>query len=139
MRYPQIRIVRHPVRLGLGEAIQTYLDHTQGDVILVGDEDYRLDPDDLRTLWQLRDVQWRLSRQESLPADQPWMAKLLSWRPANSARHGFQFVSRQAFEEHRQSEAASQVHRLDQGGKWAAAKAADRPKYLGSTSRYAPR
>ena len=37
-RFPQVGVVRHPVRLGLGEAIQTGLDHTAGEVVLVGDE-----------------------------------------------------------------------------------------------------
>jgi glycosyltransferase involved in cell wall biosynthesis len=58
-RYPQIVVIRHPVRLGLAEAIQTGLDHTQGEVVLIGNEDYQLEPDDLRTLWQLRDTQRR--------------------------------------------------------------------------------
>ena len=138
-RYPQVRVLRHPLRLGLGEAIQTGLDHTHGEVILVGDEDYCLDPDDLRTLWQLRDMQWQLSRQESLPSDQPWMKKLLSWRSAGEARRGFQFVSRQAFEQHRLCEAADKVHRLDIGWNCAAAKAAEGPKYLGSAGRVVPR
>ena len=61
-RYPQITLVRHPVRLGLAETIQTALDNTRGEIVLVGDEDYCLDPDDLRTLWQLRDSQRRLGR-----------------------------------------------------------------------------
>src|SRR5262245_19158235 len=41
-RYPQIKLVRHPVRLGLAETIQTALDNTRGEVVLVGDEDYCL-------------------------------------------------------------------------------------------------
>jgi len=138
-QYPQVRVVRHPVRLGLNEAIQTGLDHTHGEVILVGDEDYCLDAEDLRTLWQLRDMQWRLSRQDSLPGKQPWMQKLLSWRPAGPSKRGFQFVSRQAFEAHRLRDAADQVHRLDIGWHTAAAKATEGPKFLGTTSRFSPR
>ncbi len=136
-RYPQVRLLRHPVRLGLCEAIQTGLDHTQGEVILVGDEDYCLDPDDLRTLWQLRDTQWQLSRQEALPlvAGAPRLDQLLAWRPrSGDVRRGFQFISRQAFEQFRLQQAADTVHRLDLG--WHAAKSSEGPNYLNRTSRF---
>ncbi len=115
--YPQVRHLRHPVRLGLCEAIQTGLDHTQGDVILLGDEDYCLDPDDLRTLWQMRDTQWQLSRQEALPiAKRPSITRLLSWRPRSlQSRRGFQIISRAAFEKFRLQQAIDTVHRLDIG------------------------
>lgn len=129
--YPQVRLLRHPVRLGLCEAIQTGLDHTQGDVILVGDEDYCLDPDDLRTLWQMRDTQWQLSRQEALPiANRPSIARLLAWRPrASQARRGFQIISRQAFEKFRLQQAVDTVHRLDIGWHGSAPQGPEWPKF----------
>ena len=137
-RYPQVRVLRHPVRLGLGEAIQTGLDHTRGEVILVSDEDYCLDPDDLRTLWQLRDTQWQLSREDALPAvsDQPWMEKLLAWKPSSGdTRRGFQIVSRQAFEHFRLRQAVDMVHRLDIG--WHNSnKPAEAPKFLTNPERF---
>ncbi|HEV3138844.1 MAG TPA: glycosyltransferase family 2 protein, partial [Pirellulales bacterium] len=83
-RYPQICVIRHPVRLGLAEAIQTGLDHTHGEIIWVGDEDYNLEPDDLRTLWQLRDTQRRVSSHAELETDEPWMDKLSAWKPERS-------------------------------------------------------
>jgi glycosyltransferase involved in cell wall biosynthesis len=134
-RYPQVRVIRHPVRLGLGEAIQTGLDHTHGEVILVGDEDYCLDPDDLRTLWQLRDTQWQLTRRDAKGiVAQPWMEKLLAWKPrAAAARRGFQIISRQAFEQFRLRQAVDQVHRLDIGWHSAAARTAIGPKFAFST------
>ena len=130
-RYPQVRVIRHPVRLGLGEAIQTGLDHTHGEVILVGDEDYCLDPDDLRTLWQLRDTQWQLTRKDSKGiVAQPWMEKLLAWKPrASDVRRGFQIISRQAFEQFRMRQAVDQVHRLDIGWHSPAARAAHGLKF----------
>ncbi len=137
--YPQVRVIRHPVRLGLSEAIQTGLDHTHGEVILVSDEDYCLDPDDLRTLWQLRDTQWRLSRQDALPpiAEQPWMEKLLAWKPkASEARRGFQIVSRQAFEKFRLRQAVDMVHRLDIGWHSAEGKTSEAPKFLTSPQQF---
>jgi glycosyltransferase involved in cell wall biosynthesis len=138
-RYPQVRVIRHPVRLGLSEAIQTGLDHTHGEVILVGDEDYCLDPDDLRTLWQLRDAQWQMTREDALPkfAAQPWMEKLLAWRPrAADVRRGFQIISRQAFEQFRLRQAVDMVHRLDIGWHSPAAKATEGPKFHGATNRH---
>lgn len=128
-RYPQVRVLRHPVRLGLSEAIQTGLDHTQGEIILVGDEDYCLDPDDLRTLWELRDKQWRLSRADALPATNPAVERLLAWRPRTAgARRGFQFLSRKAFEKCRLKQAIDMVHRLDIG--WHRSGATDGPNFL---------
>ena len=112
-RYPQIRLIRHPLRLGLAEAIQTGLDHLHGEILLVGDEDYCLDSDDLRTLWKLRDAQWRTSRQTGSAAV-PWMEKLLAWRSRSAdARRGFQRVSRQAFEQLRMRQAVDLIGRVD--------------------------
>lgn len=110
-RYPQVRVIRHPLRLGLAEAIQTGLDHMPGEIILVGDEDYRLDPDDLRTLWQLRDAEWRMGGQHARPqAGEPWMKKLLATKPrATDMRRGFQPISRQAFERFRTRQAADMM------------------------------
>jgi len=112
-RYPQVRVIRHPLRLGLAEAIQTGLDHMPGEIILVGDEDYGLDPDDLRTLWQLRDEEWRMGRQHARPrGEEPWMEKLLATKPrAADARRGFQPISRQAFERFRTRQAADMMQR----------------------------
>jgi glycosyltransferase involved in cell wall biosynthesis len=138
-RYPQVRLIRHPVRLGLSEAIQTGLDHTHGEVILVSDEDYCLDPDDLRTLWQLRDTQWQLSRQDALPeiANQAWMDKLLAWKPrASAVRRGFQIVSRQAFEQFRLRQAVDMVHRLDIGWHSPTGRTTEAPNFLSSPDRF---
>ncbi len=130
--FPQVRCLRHPVRLGLCEAIQTGLDHAHGDVILVGDEDYCLDPEDLRTLWQLRDTQWQMSRLGSLPAmaREPEMQKLLATRPrANDNRTGFQMILRQAFEQFRLEQALEGFHRIDARTQ-AGGKRSSRPKFL---------
>jgi glycosyltransferase involved in cell wall biosynthesis len=51
--YPQVSAVRHPLRLGLEEAVRTGLDHTVGDVVFVGDEHHGLDPEHLRSLWPM--------------------------------------------------------------------------------------
>lgn len=130
--YPQVRVVRHPVRLGLSEAIQTGLDHTRGAAVLVGDEDYCLDPDDLRTLWQLRDTQWKINRQTGGVdlSRQPGISKLLSWRPrSGNSRRGFQLISREAFEQFRLREAIDTVHRLDIGWNGTPGAPSETPKF----------
>jgi hypothetical protein len=112
-RYPQIRLIRHPLRLGLAEAIQTGLDQMRGEIILVSDEDYCHDPDDLRTLWTLRDAQWHTSRPAGGAAE-PWMERLLAWKSREGApRRGFQFISRQAFEQFRMRQADDMIGRVD--------------------------
>ena len=113
--YPQVRVIRHPLRLGLAEAIQTGFDHMPGEIILAGDEDYRLDSDDLRTLSQLRDAEWCTSGQHARPqAGEPWMEKLLATKPrAADARRGFQPLSRQAFERFRTRQAADMMRRVE--------------------------
>lgn len=130
-RYPQVRVIRHPVRLGLAEAVQTGLDHLPGEVMLVADEDYCFEADDLRTLWKLRDTQWRTSRDGG--EHEPWMEKLLAWRSqARTARRGFQRVSREAFEQSRMHQAAELVGRVDgaQGAPLAIARHFGEPKFL---------
>jgi glycosyltransferase involved in cell wall biosynthesis len=111
-RFPQVRLIRHPVQLGLGEAIQTGLDHTDGELVLVSSEDYELDPDDLRTLWRLRDAQCRHVSHDT-SAD-PRLAKLLAWKPGSSdGRGGFDVIPREAFEQFRLSQAVDMVRRVD--------------------------
>ncbi len=50
--FPQVSVERHPMRLGLDEAIQTGLDASTGEVVIVGDERHGVMADDLRNLWQ---------------------------------------------------------------------------------------
>lgn len=140
-RYPQIRVIRHPVRLGLAEAIQTGLDHMPGELILVGDEDYCMNRDDLRTLWQLRDAEWRMSRQaRPAAAVEPWLEKLLAWTPRSAdRRRGFQPISRQAFERFRMGQAAEMFGRVDapQPSALAIAGRLGHPKYLKMAGHFA--
>ena len=138
-RYPQIRLIRHPVRLGLAETIQTALDNTQGEIILIGDEDYRLDPDDLRTLWQLREHERQLAKQcwewrDTLEAQ---LSRQLAWRPASGAARalrGFQIIHRATFEQFRMEQAAQMIARVDQA--WDGP-TAQRPNFLRRPDRFA--
>jgi glycosyltransferase involved in cell wall biosynthesis len=106
--YPQVKAVRHAVRLGLNEAIQTGLDHTTGEIVFVGDGECDLDPDGLRKLWQLRhDEDLVLARQtdDVAPPQSTWIEKLLTWKAQaeSKAMHrpsaGVQMIRRQALQE----------------------------------------
>jgi len=137
-RYPQIEVIRHPIRLGLAEAIQTGLDHTQGEVVLIGSEDYQLGPDDLRTLWQLRDTERRLTGDDQLLADhERWIEKLAAWKPRRSQmrNQGFQIVRRHTFEHFRLQQALDMVRRLDRDKAKASRNALARPNFLGQVKR----
>lgn len=79
--FPQVRTIRHPIRLGIDEAVQTGLGHTTGEVVFVGDEKYGLDPSDLRKLWQLRENGDAGAGPESSaqPTKKAWLARLIDW------------------------------------------------------------
>jgi glycosyltransferase involved in cell wall biosynthesis len=100
-RYPQVRVVRHRARLGLAAAIQSGIDFADGQVILIGNDAYQLDPDDLRTLWRLRDVERRAAGDVPLPGMQGRSGVKRSPAKGESNRgrwHGFEVVARSAFE-----------------------------------------
>jgi glycosyltransferase involved in cell wall biosynthesis len=126
--YPQLRVIRHPVRLGLAEAIQSGLDHTEGEMILVGNDNYELDPEDLRMLWKLRDTERRLRRREEA-----------GWSPTDPNRtggaSGFEMIRRTTFEQFRLQQAVEMIARID------AADAPDkqltaRPNFLAPLRRF---
>ena len=64
MCYPQINVVRHHVRRGLGPMIETGLAHTAGDMVMVHDGVGKIDIAEISRLWQLRDDQPQASRDE---------------------------------------------------------------------------
>jgi glycosyltransferase involved in cell wall biosynthesis len=112
-QFPQVLVVRHPVRLGLAEAIQSGLDHTEGELILIGDSDYSLDPNDLRTLWQLRDLErQRASYGRPGGFEDDWIERLRGWKPRRSAR-SFQLIRRATFEQYRLQHLAEIITRVD--------------------------
>jgi glycosyltransferase involved in cell wall biosynthesis len=141
--YPQVRVIRHPVRLGLAEALQTGLDNTLCETILFGHDDYSLDPYDLMTLWRLREVERRMAAHtRSLPTIyEEWLAKLQAWRPGRGPRVvDYQLIRRTTFEQFRLEQAAQislRVDRLaDRSAKSSAAEVL-RPNFLGKVKRFA--
>jgi glycosyltransferase involved in cell wall biosynthesis len=116
--YPQVSAVRHPLRLGLAEAVETALDQTDGDILFVGDEHSGIDPDDLRKLWPLRSERGLVMARP--PADAvataPWIAKLLAWTPKRGQpSSGVQMIRRREFDELRRTEPprSGQNRRID--------------------------
>lgn len=140
-RYPQISVVRHPVRLGLTEAIQTGLDNTQGEFVLFAHDGYSPDPDDLHTLWQLRDTERRLAAPTSSRSSiyERWIEKLRVWNPRQSGSRmpcGFQLIRRATFERLRLEQTVEMVARIDHGSRTAASVGSLRPNFLGRIKRF---
>ncbi|MGD9720683.1 MAG: glycosyltransferase family 2 protein [Pirellulales bacterium] len=122
--FPQVRLLRHPLRLGLGEAIQTGLDESTAQYVLVGNDTYQLDLDDLRVLWRLRETVQDQSRRPSVPA-----AKVRTSRGATSEptrgrvplarlaqQLGFQYFERTTSDELRLEQAVAEIARIDAAG-----------------------
>ena len=88
--YPQVRTVRHPLRLGLAEVVQTGLDATDGEILIVGDENRGIDPDDLQQLWPLRNQRGLvMARRPAAASQRPLAGKapgLESRTPAGGRR-----------------------------------------------------
>ncbi len=133
--YPQVRSVRHPLRLGIAEVVQTGLDMTDGEVVLVGDEQHGIRPDDLRELWSLVDQRgWVLARRPApVNPNAPWLEKLLSWtsrRGKNVA--GVQLIRRREIEALQAATpaAAGPQRRIDSTTAPAAGDTPGRPVYL---------
>jgi glycosyltransferase involved in cell wall biosynthesis len=87
--YPQVRLVRHPISLGLAETIQTGLDHTEGEIVLVGDPHHGLPAADLVKLWKLRQENDLVMARKPIPrnaSERSVLERLLAWTP--SGRRG---------------------------------------------------
>jgi glycosyltransferase involved in cell wall biosynthesis len=145
--YPQVNAIRHPARLGLDEAIQTGLDHTVGEVVVVGDQERGIDPEDLRELWRLRDAAPRLvtAGGESRASDTAWVNRLFSWNPSrrpstSGLKSGLRLMRRPAGKRQLQPlrpPGLGTARRWDLGATAPAKPLADRKPYLGPLKRFA--
>jgi len=89
--FPQVRLVRHPITLGLTEAIQTGLDNTDGEIVLVGDAQYGLPTADLHKLWQLRHDQEMVVARKPMARQEPQrnlLDRLMKWTPSSRPASG---------------------------------------------------
>ena len=89
LKYPQVSAMRHPSRLGLAQAVRSGLEQTDGDLVLVGDEQHGVRGDDLRRLWlsyaeqsaTVEETQDQ-SSDSTVTADRArWFEKMLAWKP----------------------------------------------------------
>lgn len=137
-RYPQVCLIRHPVRLGLAESIQSGFDHTSGELLLISDTDYNLEPDDLRVLWQLREVSAAMTKRSSArsPKGPVDLRKALEWKPTRSGARGLQLVDRKTFEQLRLRQSLAAIARIDRASRTLGQGAGARPNYLGRTRRH---
>jgi glycosyltransferase involved in cell wall biosynthesis len=150
-RYPQVASIRHPVRLGLAEAIETAFDHAPGDIALVGDEQYSLDADDLRTLWRVREIErrgverHRVERRGVVDArpkssiEDRWLEKLQASQPLRSQarrQRGLEIIRRASFEQFRLEHAAQRIGRIDLDNRRLSSGPALRPNFLGRGKRF---
>ena len=139
--YPQIRLVRHPVRLGLAEAIQTGLDNCDCETIAFSHGQYSLDPYDLLTLWRLRDVERRQSERNSgVPTVcDDWLARLDALHHDELAqRHeqpAYQMIRRETFEQLRLEQVAEVLNRVDSVERGRSPLA--RPNFIDKVKRFA--
>ncbi len=85
--------MRHPARLGLAQAVRSGLEQTDGDLVLVGDEQHGMRPDDLRRLWHSYAEQPAAEQQSdnqnsdmhTTAARARWFEKMLAWKPTRTA------------------------------------------------------
>ncbi len=125
-RFPQVRVVRHPIRLGLAEAIQTGLDQANAEIILIGNDAYQFDVEDLRTLWRLRDTQ-----REMTP---PVGAKLPLDRLAQQL--GFQTIRRATFDDLRLTQTMHSIARIDVESRMGIPAGSRQPNFLDRLKRF---
>jgi glycosyltransferase involved in cell wall biosynthesis len=78
--FPQVSMVRHPVQLGLEESIQTGLDVSRGEVVIVGDEHHGILSDDLEKLWKNHSASdYVLTHNAASRANNPrWLSKVMA-------------------------------------------------------------
>lgn len=108
-QFPQLRLVRHPRRRGTAAAIQTGMDQTTGEFVMVQDIDDPISARDLRRLWEMRhdeDLVIARAEPEAQPIDAGLISRLMNWgrgveRAANQrpATTGTQMIRRDAVRE----------------------------------------
>jgi glycosyltransferase involved in cell wall biosynthesis len=104
--FPQVGFVRHGMRRGMAAAIETGMQRTTGDFVLVQDQRDPLRPQVIRRLWEMRlDEQLVVARIEPTPpaAEASLLSRLIHWGRAVQTAHadrplasGTQLISRQA-------------------------------------------
>jgi Glycosyl transferase family 2 len=114
VKYPQVSTLRHSRRLGLEHAVRSGLEQTDGDLVLVGDEQHGVRADDLRRLWHRFAEQRQATEKTSQTSSSKsrvstgqarWFEKVLKWKPAPAAPQAFDL------DESRKQRQASEIAR----------------------------
>jgi hypothetical protein len=107
--------------------------------MMLGGELYSFDPDDLRTLWKLRELERSVGRQTASYWSVAWATWSKKWsRMRAGHERGLQIIRRQTFAELCLRRAAEALHRVDPGNAARVAAGSARPGFLGKL-RLAPR
>ena len=117
LRYPQVSFVRHPLAFGLPESIQTGLDATNGEVVIVHDGHSAIDPLEIAKLVRCDSAE-PLSRPMA-KRKEGWLGTLLAWlrTPREEAQTasspGFYLLRRDAIHQARRSPTTKRVVRTN--------------------------
>lgn len=108
-QFPQLRLVRHAQRRGMSVAVQTGMNHTSGEFILVQDEREPLSPRDIARLWGMRndeDLVVARTPSQALPVESSLITRLMNWGRAvqqaaaeRPLATGTQLIRRRAIQE----------------------------------------
>lgn len=108
-QFPQLRLVRHARRQGTAAAIQTGMDRTTGEFVMVQDVAEPISASDLRQLWEMRhdeDLVIARTEPEAKPIDVGLISRLMNWgrgverfSTERSASTGTQMIRRAAVKE----------------------------------------
>lgn len=136
--FPQVRLISHPVRLGLAESIQSGFDHISAEQLLVGDANYNLEPDDLRLLWQLRETRrpaaGRAGTEKGSGAID--LRKALAWKSTIAGGRGLFAVERKTFDHLRLKQSLAAIARIDRASRTLQSTGLVRPNFLGTSGRF---
>jgi hypothetical protein len=120
-QFPQLRLVQHGRRRGMSEAIQTGVQRSRGEFVLVQDTREPLSARDLRRLWAMRhEEELVVARMQPTPppVHAGLLSRLMQWGralPASADRPlaiGTQLIRRRAVEELAANPAGQQGLRL---------------------------
>ena len=115
LRYPQVSFVRHPLAFGLPESIQTGLDASSGEVVIVHDGHTSIDPLEIAKLVRCDNAE-PLSR-PTAKRKEGWLGALLAWlrtpreKAETASSPGFYLLRRDAVHQARRSPTVKGVAR----------------------------
>lgn len=98
--FPQVRLVGHTTRRGRTGVVETALRETQGDILIVQDENGDVDSCKLRRIWELRHEDEALLDRRELLVKRSLLQRLAAWgvrledAPEGGSGRGVQLIRR---------------------------------------------